>query len=332
MNAEDLQPVLLLGGSGHTGSQATRALRKLHPGLRITIAARDMSRAKALAAEIGRAEALTVDLRRPDLGLPASSQYSIVAVILKDLSLNSLRYAQAKRIPYLCVSDGAVELAPTIALYTASAQSAPVMMLGHWMGGTTTMATLAFCAEFRSVEAIEVGIIYDSAGASGPVAREDFERARVVTSAGLTLKDGVWHWDTAQRKFAGFDGAELEGEGVALLDVPSLAVATGAKSVRVDFAHAASQGTLRGETPSHEIVVEISGQRKDGAEGRFRYEISALDGFSTMSGRGMALSIERLLGLVGGPVKPGLYNPENLLDPAYVVKRMKEFGAQLRRV
>ena len=38
-----------------------------------------------------------------------------------------------------------------------------------------------------------------------------------------------------------------------------------------------------------------------------------------------------LLGLAGGgPVPAGLYLPEVLIDPAYFVARLREFGAEIR--
>jgi hypothetical protein len=42
---------------------------------------------------------------------------------------------------------------------------------------------------------------------------------------------------------------------------------------------------------------------------------------------GIALGVERLLGLRGEPVAPGIHTPEALIDSAYAVKRMTEIGA-----
>lgn len=49
-----------------------------------------------------------------------------------------------------------------------------------------------------------------------------------------------------------------------------------------------------------------------------------------MTALGVALGVERLLGLNGGtPAAPGLYLPEVLIEPAYYVRRMEEFGARI---
>jgi hypothetical protein len=48
---------------------------------------------------------------------------------------------------------------------------------------------------------------------------------------------------------------------------------------------------------------------------------------------GVTLAIERLLGLAGGAaVAPGLYLPEVLIDPAYMVQRLEEIGTEIRQV
>jgi hypothetical protein len=51
------------------------------------------------------------------------------------------------------------------------------------------------------------------------------------------------------------------------------------------------------------------------------------EGQRPLTALGIALGVERLLGLRGAPVAPGIYTPEALLDPAYVVERLTEVGA-----
>ncbi len=285
-----------------------------------------------LAEEIGGADVVKIDLARGDLGLPGAASYNIVVALLKDLSLNSLRYAQSKGVPYIACSDAVFELAPTVALYAQKPASSPILLLGHWLGGTSTLAVLHFASEFRTIDAIEIGVVFDPEDPSGPVAYADMERVMTIAQSSLILKDGVWHWasgDEATRSFIGADGSKRDGQAASLLDVPSIAAATGAKSVRMDHVVAPTASSLRGEAPSHEVIVEIVGERHDGSKGRSRYEFVDPDGLATMSGRGIALCIERLLGLAGGArVAVGLYTPETLLDPAYVVARMKEFGTK----
>ncbi|MER0242142.1 hypothetical protein AAHZ94_08915, partial [Streptomyces sp. HSW2009] len=64
--------VLILGGSGQAGAATAALLRRWHPHLPLTIAGRDLARAEQVAAGLGAATAVTVDLTRGDLGLPAA--------------------------------------------------------------------------------------------------------------------------------------------------------------------------------------------------------------------------------------------------------------------
>ncbi|PTL77238.1 saccharopine dehydrogenase [Vitiosangium sp. GDMCC 1.1324] len=336
MSANTKKPVLFIGGSGVVGSRATRALRRLQPELPITIGGRDLLKAEALAQEIGGADTVKIDLEREDLGLPEESSFSAVVVLLKDPSLNSMKYAQAKGVPYLSFSDFVFDIGPEVALYIQKPTSAPILMLGHFLGGTAVLSTLYFAREFRTVHAIEIGAVFDEEDVGGPVAQGDMER---LTTKGvpnpLILKDGKWLWASgadAERRFTDVDGTERQGRAYPLLDVVSLAAATDARSIRVDGAVKEAASRRRGEGPSHEVVIEISGELRDGTTGSIRHELVDGDVHSGLSARGVALAVERLLGLAGGPpVAPGLYHPEGLLDPAYVVERLKEFGTKITR-
>jgi hypothetical protein len=328
--------VLVLGGSGVVGSRAVRALRRLQPRLPITISGRDLDKANALAQEIGGADTLKVDLERSDLGLPREQAFSIIVALLKDHSLNSLKYAQALGVPYVAFSDFVFDIAPEVALYVHRPTRAPILILGHFLGGTVCLSTLHFAREFRSVHAIEISALFDADDMGGPVGQADFARLAQGAPQALILRDGKWVWaegEDARRRFVDVDGIERQGQAYPLLDVVSLAATTGARSIRVDGAvRDATSPRGAGGHPSHQVIIEIVGEQLNGTTRRVRHELTDAEVHSGMSARGAALAVERLLGLAGGPpVAPGLYHPENLLDPAYVVARMREFGTQIAR-
>jgi hypothetical protein len=60
--------VLIIGGSGVVGSQTAKILRRLYPDLPIAIAGGDLDKAGGVVEEIGRANAVKIDLERADLG------------------------------------------------------------------------------------------------------------------------------------------------------------------------------------------------------------------------------------------------------------------------
>ncbi len=335
MSPNPNKSVLIIGGSGVVGSRAARALRRLQPELPITLGARDLNRAQSLARELGGADGVKINLERADLGLPPTASFSAVVVLLKDDSLHSMRYAQAQGVPYISFSDFVFDIGPEVALYIQKPTSAPVLMLGHFLGGTITLATLHFARELRKLHTIEVSAVFDEEDVGGPAAQGDMERVTRAVPNPLILKDGKFLWARgadAERRFTGVDGTEWQGRASPLLDVVSLAAATEARSIRLDFA-VRPTASRRGTGPSHEVIIELTGEREDGTQASVRHGLVDGDVHSGMSARGVALAVERLLGLVGGPpVAPGLYHPESLLDPAYVVERMKELGTRIQRV
>jgi len=327
-------PVLVIGGSGIVGRYFAKALRKLQPTLPITVAGRDLAKAKAVAEEAGLAEAVRVDLERRDLGLPEGNSYSAVVVLLKDPTLNAMKYAQAKGLPYVSFSSWLFEIGPEVALYVHAPSRAPVLFLGHFLGGTVTLSTLHFAREFRTIESIDLGVVLGEGDAGGPAAQVDMDRLGAAVARPPILKNGQWLWageEDATRRIVGVDGREWQGRALPAPDVASLAAATDAKSLRVDVA-------LRpGDGLTHEVIIEIAGTKNDGSTGRFRYTLVDPASHSETSARGVAFAVERLLGLAGGrerpttAARPGLYHPESLLDPGYVVERMQEFGTRIER-
>ncbi|WP_437946992.1 hypothetical protein WME98_40145 [Sorangium sp. So ce296] len=334
MSTRTMSPVLLIGGSGHVGARAARALRRLHPDLRIAIGGRDGRKAAAVAAEVGGpTAAVAVDVQRSDLGLEPGASFSAIVTLVKDESSNALKRAQADGVPYIAFSDFVSEIGPLVAHYVARPTSAPILMLGHTFGGTATLAALHLAQELRSVDAIAIAAVIGADDHGGPASSADFERIRQAGGAALVLDDGKWTWlrgEASTRRVVDAEGAAHVGQALPLPDVVSLAAATDARSIRTDLA--ARDGAAGGARPLTELIVEVSGRRHDGSGARLRYDIIDTDNLSRLSAYGAAIATERLLGLAGGPpVGPGLYNPESVLDPASAIARLEELGARVRR-
>ncbi|OKJ50686.1 saccharopine dehydrogenase [Streptomyces sp. CB02115] len=324
------ESVLILGGTGQAGTGAAALLRQWHPALPLTIAGRDIDRARRVADELGAATAATIDLRRGDLGLPADRRYSAVVAALWDDRLHGLRFAQHRGLPYLSISSGLVDIAPEVVAGAQRANAAPILVASHYCAGAVVLAALHSARRFDRIDAIRISAVLDELDTGGPAGTADLQRWSTATSAGLVRRDGVFTWVTgtdAQADVRRTDGTRLPGQSIAILDVTSLALATDAPDVRFDFAVGESAGRRRGEPASFEVRIDLEGAGPGGAPiRRSRYLVHPA-GQRPMTATGIALGVERLLGLRGEAVAPGIHTPETLLDPAYAVERMAETGA-----
>ncbi|MGO1070935.1 hypothetical protein [Lysobacter sp. CA199] len=334
MHANVLKPVLIIGGSGVVGAQGAHALRRLHPDLPIAIAGRDLARAEAVAAQVGNAQGVRVDLQRADLGLGEDTRFSAVVLFVKDDTLNSLKYAQRHGLPYISTSSGSFEIAPEVARHLRHPAAAPILLASHWLAGAATLPVLHFAQDFRRLDTIRIAALLDEQDMGGPAAAADYERLTSAAAAQI-LEHGRWRWvrdAAAASRFLSVDGTQVEAAAYSPMDVVTLAAATDAHSIRLDLALGETASRRRGEAFSTEIVIELEGERRDGAWVRSRHELVHPQGQAPITALGIALGIERLLGLAGGAaVAPGLYTPDGLIDPAYHLQRLAEFGVRIER-
>ncbi|MNE76862.1 hypothetical protein D3C80_1731230 [compost metagenome] len=109
-----------------------------------------------------------------------------------------------------------------------------------------------------------------------------------------------------------------------------LATATGAHSVQFDLGMGVSSSRRAGGTFSTEIIIDISGLDQSGQILRTRSAVVHPGGTAPLTGMGIALLLERLIGLDGKPpVAPGLYFPYQILDANHYLTRLAKEEGQL---
>jgi hypothetical protein len=212
------------------------------------------------------------------------------------------------------------------------ASAAPVVLASHFCAGVLIPATVNLGREFERIDTIRIGALLDESDVGGPAGLADLERWSAASPAGLVRRDGVFGWvngPEADVTVTSADGTVVPGQRIGILDVPSLALATGAPNVTFDFAVGESAGRRRGEGPSLEVRIDLEGVGKGGTSLSRTHYLVHSEGQRPLTALGLALSIERLLGLRGEPVSPGIHTPEALLDPASVADRLTEVGAEL---
>jgi hypothetical protein len=321
-------PILLIGGSGVVGRWTARALRA-HSDVPLLIGGRDLAKAQALAAEMGGAEGVAVDLAARDLGI-GKRPVSAVAVLFTDERVAGLHFAQSRGVPYINISPGINEIGPEVAAYIHKPKAAPVVLGTEWLVGATTVPTLELAKAFGRVDDIAIGALLDEQDAFGPAASADLERQTKTMPAALARRDGTYFWrvgDDAKARFRAIDGTEMEASALSPHDVLGLAEATGAPNVRFNLAIGVSSTRRRGEPLSTEIVIELAGEDHAGRPLRTRHAVVHSEGQMPLTGLGVALVLERLIGLDGKPPTPaGLYFPYQLLDPSVYLARLGQAG------
>ncbi|MEM6161430.1 NAD(P)-dependent oxidoreductase [Erwinia sp. P6884] len=325
-------PVLLLGGSGAIGHQTARALRASYPDLPLLIGGRDLIKAQNAAAEMGGAEGVVIDPASADLGL-GERKISAVVVLYKDHSLAGLRFAQSRGVPHLSISSGVFEIAPEIASFMQAPGAAAVVLGYEWLVGGTTVPALELASSFSQVHEIRIGALVDEEDAGGPAVAADFEHLNHLLPAALTRRDGVYLWregNDAKAVFSALDGTEIEASGFSSIDVVGLATATGAHSVQFNLGMGVSSDRRKGGTFSTEIILEMSGVDLKGQPLSTRHAVVHPGGAAPLTGMGIALLLERLVGLDGlPPVAPGLYFPYQILDASHYLARLAQEGGQV---
>jgi hypothetical protein len=321
-----MDPILLIGGTGALGRKTAEWLRVRHPGVRITIGARDQARARKFADDLGNADATAID---PGAGLGQEGRrFSLVIAAFKDHAHRSFRFAQDRGVPYIAVSEAAFEIAPLVAMH-AHRPGTPLALIGHTHGGLPAMIALALSRRFARVDAITLGAVFDQGDPLPPGAELDMVRIAKGPPP-LALVDGHWRWlpPEAMQPIHRAGGEDVPAEAAGLTDVLGLWAPTGARSVRLDMGVAPTARGANGK-PGHEVMIEITGRAQDGVITR-RWMVTDPDGNVAFGAKGLVLAAERLLGLDGKPAAgAGLYFVETLLDAECVLAELPKLRLTL---
>lgn len=324
-------PILLIGGAGLVGSETARSLRAAHPDAPLLIGGRDLDRANALAAKLGNAEALRVDLGADDIAI-GDRALSAIVIFVKDDRLGALRYALAHDVPHVGISTGTFEIAPEVAAWMAR-PSATVVLGSEWLAGAAALTTLHVARDYARLDRIALSAVLDEQDIGGPAADADYERLTSLVPAALTRTEGRYHWRTADDgpvEVQAADGTRMAGFSYSPFDIVSLGARTDARHIAFDIAVGVSSTRRAGEALSTEILVELEGTAADGSGKRTRHALVHPEGQAPLTALALTLILERLTGLDGDPPSaPGLYFPDGLVTPERFVKRALASGATL---
>jgi len=328
-------PILLIGGAGIVGRQTARFLRTAHPDVPLLIGGRDRSKAERAAAEIGNAEAVTIDLATADLGL-AGRPIGAIAIFFTDTTTAALRVAQRRRVPYISISPALHEVGPEVAAYMQRPTAAPVVLGTEWLVGATTIPTLEFAKSFRRVDTVRLGAVLGERDATGPAGFDDLERQTQTVPAIQARRDGIWVWrhdDDLKAELQTVNGTTLTAMALSPHDVVALATETSASNVEFNLAIRKDADHAHGEPMSTEILIELRGIDHTDQPLTTRHAVIHPEGQMPLTGLGVALVLERLLGFDDKPATPaGLYFPYQLLDSQRYFDQFERAGGIIKEL
>ncbi len=323
-----INPILLIGATGHVGNHTARTLRSAHPDLPLLIGVRDLAKAAALVAELGNAEAVAIDLSKSDLGL-GDRAVSAVGIFLKDNYTNAVRYARDRGVPFASISTVVIEMATEVASFIRNPNST-LVLTSEWLAGAGMMTTLQAAKAYSKLDSITMIGMLDPVDMGGPAAAADSTRLGPVMGGAMIRENGAYRWlsgDDIPQKVTLVDGSEADGFAYGVFDVQALTEVTGAANIKFIFAVGETAGTKAGGPPSTEVIVELSGTDLAGQPKTSRHAMVSMTGQAPVTGFGVAMVLERTTGLDGQPAPaPGLYFVENIITPEAYVARAKAAG------
>ena len=325
------KPVLFVGGSGVVGSRVAKLFRQQHGRVPVLIGGRNMDKARAVAHEVGKAQAVEADTDQPEFAFPKDISLAAVVMMVPDEGLRGLMLAQAMGVPYLSIGNWLVEVGAEMAHFMRSPQASAIVLASHWHGGTAVALTQLAIKGLDEVRSVKIGAIVDEHDVAGPAALADMARGGdSATTLAFVGGHRVWlTGESRRRMFTAVDGREIEAMAFAPYDLVSLHALTKAPNIRFDFASAASSGRLRGGDIATELIVDVEGY----VQGQLQTRRSSLEypkGQAMLTATSVVLTLSRALGWDGGPPLPsGLYFPEHILDAEWFLDELTGRGATI---
>lgn len=328
-----MKRILIAGGYGVVGGAVARAVRAAHPNVELILGGRSPENGMAIADELGIARAVRIDVAAPEASLDEIGPVDLIAAILKDPTDALFAAAIRRAIPHIGITKTADEIAPQMFLTCLHRVKQPTVMLGHWQAGAMAYAAASMFPAFARIDSIELAAIYDPADPIGPMTAGDSEE---FFGRALIRESGQWRWIDPQANGRSIVRPGLEpfdALPMGVLDVPGLAMLSGAPSIRFDLGIGNSIGTLAGGDPSHDMYLTVAGQLRSGEAACRKLLVTDPLGQAHLTSIGTLIAIERVLGLDGMPkTDNGLHGPETLVAPEVALKRLADFGVRVTPV
>ncbi|MCG8315998.1 MAG: hypothetical protein MI976_22530 [Pseudomonadales bacterium] len=171
------ESVLFVGGYGVVGRQIAHIFRHQHPTVPIILAGRNPEKAELLARDLAPAETMRIDLNtaNPFADLGNEKPRAIVQVV-NDPQNVLLHYALKHRVPLVDITRWTSELKTAESIIGQIPEAPPIILSSAWMAGLVAVIAGSLVQHFKSIEKVDIDILYALQDKAGPNSIEYIDR------------------------------------------------------------------------------------------------------------------------------------------------------------
>jgi hypothetical protein len=354
------EAILIAGGYGVVGQQIAELLGQRYPQMPLILGGRNPAKAEALVQKLTNAEAVRLDLEQPT-PLNGLKPRAIIAVV-NDPHDYLLLEAVQNGIPYLDITRWTERLKTASTRLSTERLRAPVVFSSAWMAGVAALTAISLARQLKTVESINISVLYSLKDKSGPNSTEYMDRLSTPYPVMLNGEQKQVYPYTDPLKVAFPGGYQTKAYRFDTPEQFTLPQITGAKTVtaRIALDDAFSTNLLvfltrsgiwrllsgekftafrrsllynPGKGASHEIVVEVSGMTEKNTPQHLRAEIADPQGQTHLTAVGALIQLERLLGLDGLPAPdPGILYPDTAPALESAFRMLESLGISIKTV
>jgi hypothetical protein len=346
--------LLVAGGYGVVGGQAARLLRERHPDLPLVLAGRRPQRARRLARELDAAT-VAIDVRSESPLASLAGRPAAVLATVSDPGDRLLVDAMRRGIPIADINRGGQAAVLDVAVRAAHARpAAPVLLAGSWLSGLTALTATAAAREVGRAERIEVTVLVSSRDRIGPDAWGFGKRLAWPFHPMADGRRRTVHPLTGVRRVRCPDGRERPAARIGTLEQITLPITLEVPTVETRIAshdppalwglialkrtgvlnglERWGAGRVREALLSRSGPGDFAGLTVTAHGGGRSATIEALDvmGQGHLNAVGATLAAERVLGLAGMQLSPGISFPEQHARPEADLAALRQAGVVVR--
>lgn len=322
MTIKMAQQIFIAGGYGMIGGNLATQLRARFPESTLILAGRTPQKGEALAAKLGNALTVSLDLLSGEIPqLAATSQLIISAVPDPKHALGE--FAIRHNIAFIDITVGTADgYAPLLNMAMQYQATSPVVPLGYYEAGMFLPLVDKLSRQFSSIDSVRLTALHDPEDPIGAVTEQELTQE---LAPAFVREEGIWRYTSAQDEIDLISGERVETTPFGILDVSAVAAMTNAENIRLDVAMGISEGQRKSAKASVELYVDMQGINDSGIPEAKRIIASDPQGQAHFTALGVVTVIEAMF----ESSFTGFVLPEQLLKPEVALAAMQQAGVEL---